>query len=269
MTVNDRLLLDLDPNSDNFDALLTLKPYYGILPFNHPTTLAPYPCLQCRRRCFTIQDLDLHARWHRRENECSLCRKTFASFEIFVSHVRKHYVDATKNYSVNNKIRDIPATCSFCHEDFSNVRDLHRHVQLFADSYVDCKECDTFLPSCHNHTHREAINQDINQDTFKKHKMKALTELRKDMTLHEDNQLKIQNRIKNFAYQIKPESQLKPFRCEMCMNRFGDRDTLQSHLNQHFSEHALLYKAQPSFPSTSRLKLRGGGNDSFSYGLMF
>lgn len=248
------------------DTLLTLKPYYGILPMNHPDALAPYPCLQCRRRCYTIQDLDLHARWHRRENECSLCHKTFASFDIFTGHVRKHYVDATKDYSVNNQIRDVPETCRFCHENFTNVRDLHRHLQLYGENYLECDECQDFLPACHKHFKRTGeANLELHQAVLKG--TQPIDGMVQDSV---DKPLKICKDIKKFSYQIRAEPNLRPYHCDICSIRFGDRQSLISHLNQHYTEHHLLYdESHVTFPSTTRLKLRENNMDSHSYGLSF
>eukprot|EP00116_Pleurobrachia_bachei_P013437 sb/3473699/ len=82
---------------DPFRGLIeSLRPFYGVISTESPEFLYRYPCEICRRRCNSSKEMELHMQYHRRENECSVCGKTFSSFEIFSAHVRKHYVDATK-----------------------------------------------------------------------------------------------------------------------------------------------------------------------------
>ncbi|XP_063678232.1 zinc finger protein 28-like [Bolinopsis microptera] len=195
----------------NSEVLLTLKPYYGLIPVDHPDTLSPYPCLQCRRRCNTIEELELHRRWHRREYECSICDKTFTTFEIFKSHVRKHYVDATKDFSVNNKIRETPVTCKYCEEKFSTLRDLHQHTSLYSDDYTRCEQCDQFLPACHVHlVGVDAL--EVGEEMMKRYNLNKLREetyLETSCVL--DGIPKIHSSVSTYNHHVRKEPSYRPF----------------------------------------------------------
>jgi len=252
----------------NSDLLFSLKPYYGLLPVDHPDTISPYPCLQCRRRCNTVEKLEMHRRWHRRENECSICDKTFTTFEIFKSHVRKHYVDATKDFSVNNKIRETPVTCKYCEEKFSTLRDLQQHTRLYSEDYTRCESCDQFLPACHVHSTTENVLE-VGVEMMKRYN---LNKLRED-TYHEtlcamEGKPKIHSSVSTYNHHIKTEPSLKPFQCHVCKKRVGDRKTLEQHLNDHFTEHNLLYDSSAPFPSKNRMTIKENGSESHSYNLI-
>lgn len=252
----------------NDSLLLSLQPRYDILPVDHPDAILPYPCLQCRRRCNTVQDLQLHRRWHRRENECSICDKTFTTFDIFKSHVRKHYVDATKDYSVNNKIRENPLTCKYCEEKFTTLRDLQQHSVLYSEDYLTCDQCDQFLPACHSHPIAEE-GLEAGHEMMKRFNLNKLREetYLETMSILEGKP-KIHSSVSTYRYHIKTEPSLRPFNCHVCKQRVGDRKTLEQHLNNHFTEHNLLYESSAPFPSKNRITIRDSGKEAHSYNLI-
>ena len=52
----------------------------------------------------------------------------------------------------------------------------------------------------------------------------------------------------------------------MLFYRFGERSLLEQHLNNHYTEHELLYNSSSQFPHSARLKTKTG-DKSHAYAL--
>lgn len=198
----DRLLLEPSTSSTSQLSTLGLK------------MKRTYMCAKCNEQFRTLKLLDKHFQIH--PAECTLCQKTFNSWNTFSLHLKHH---------LNIRVH----ACRFCPKRFVQRQRLVEHERVHTGSMpIKCPHCDERFRRYSNMLHHRArvhLNKKAKQEDF----------------VCDCGEI-FQTKAKLEWHQETHENKPKP--CPYCRERFTHRNSLTRHIRLSHTDKYVFAKSK-------------------------
>ena len=198
----DRLLLEPSTSSTSQLSTLGLK------------IKRTYMCAKCNEQFRTLKLLDKHFQIH--PAECTLCQKTFNSWNTFSLHLKHH---------LNIRVH----ACRFCPKRFVQRQRLVEHERVHTGSMpIKCAHCDERFRRYSNMLHHRArvhLNKKAKQEDF----------------VCDCGEI-YQTKAKLEWHQETHENKPKP--CPYCRERFTHRNSLTRHIRLSHTDKYVFAKSK-------------------------
>lgn len=173
-----------------------------------------YMCAKCNEQFKTLKLLDRHFQIH--PAECTLCQKTFNSWNTFSLHLKHH---------LNIRVH----ACRFCPKRFVQRQRLVEHERVHTGSMpIKCPECDERFRRYSNMLHHKArvhLNKKAKQEDFVCN-CGEIYPTRAKLEWHQE------------THENKPKA------CPFCRERFTHRNSLTRHIRLSHTEKYVFVKSK-------------------------